>query len=229
MPERLPHSSSTPEQVSNEPIPRPLQWIKDNGLLITGLLLLGLLFFLIAHYSSIRIDWPTTHAFTGSIQNVVQVLALCAGGCWAYFKFIKGRTFQESLTPAVTGRFVALDGVVYLIATIQIKNVGSSRIDFDRQTSALVLYEYTQSLDTEVHAVKNKRLTSFNVFEREKERYVEPNETIEVQQFISIPGPLKLAYRLEADILSTSGFIWRAASIVDKASLRDNAAGLVGL
>ena len=229
MPKRVPHSSPAPVPTPNEPVPRPLQWIRDNSLPITGLLLLVLLFCLIAHYSRIKIDWPATHEFTGSIQNLVQVLALCAGGCWAYFKFVKARTFQQSLTPAVTGRFVVLDGVVYLIATIQIKNVGSSRIDFDREGSALILYEYIPSSDASVYAVEDKRLASFAVFEPKKARYAEPNEAIEVQQFISIPGPLKLAYRLEADISSTSGFTWRAMCIVDETSLRDNVAGLIGL
>ena len=229
MPERLPHSSPTSVQAPNESVPRPLQWIKDHGLPITGLLLLILLFCLVGHYSSIRIDWETTHQFTGSIQNLVQVLALYAGGCWAYFKFIKGRTFQQRLTPVVTGRFVALDDVVYLIVTIQIKNVGLSRIDFDRQTSALILYEYSTSSAAGVHAVTEKRLTSFAIFDEEQERYVEPKEDIEVQQFISIPGQLKLAYRLEAEILSTAGSIWRATSIVDKKSVRDNVANLIGL
>ena len=227
MPERLPHSSSTPDQVPDGQVPRPLQWIKDNGLPITGLLLLVLLFCLMAHYSSITIDWPTTHAFTGSLQNVVQVLALCAGGCWAYFKFSKGRIFQQSLTPLVTGRFVVLEGVIYLIATIQIKNVGSSRIDFDRQTSALILYNYTPSPNAEVHVVENERLTSFAIFEEENERCVEPKEDIEVQHFISISAPPKLAYRLEAEILSSAGSIWRATAIVNPVSLSDNAAGSI--
>lgn len=233
MPERLPHSSPVPVSPPNEPVPandpvpRPLQWIRDNSLPITGLLLLILLCCLVAHYSPIKIDWPATHEFTGSVQNVVQVFALCAGGCWAYFKFVKARTFQQSLTPAVSGHFVMLDGVVYLIATIQIKNVGSSRIDFDCETSALILYEYVPSSD--IYGVKYKRLTSLALFEAKKERYVEPNEAIEVQQFISIPGPLKLAYRLEADISSTSGFTWSAMSVVDKTSLSDNAVGLIGL
>jgi len=196
---------------------------------LTGLLLLVLVFCLVAHYSPIKVDWATTHQFTGSIQNVVQVLAICAGGCWAYFKYVKSRTFKQSLTPAVTGRFVMLDGVVYLIATVQIKNVGSSRIDFDREGSTLILYEYTSRAEAEVYAVQTTRLTSFDVFDAKKERYVEPKEDIEVQQLISIPGPLKLAYCLEADILSTSGFMWKAVSIVDKTCLRDNGADLAGL
>jgi hypothetical protein len=228
MSEHLPHSSAPSLQLPNEPVPKPLQWIKDNSLPILGLLLLLLLFCLVAHYSSVKIDWATTHDFTGSIQDIVQVLAFCAGGWWAYFKFIKGRTFQQSLTPHVTGRFVSLDGIIYLVATIQIKNVGSSKIDFDPEASALILYEYTPSADAEIHAVADKRITSFAVF-KEKDRYIEPNEDIEVQRLISIPGPVKLAYRLEMEIFSVSGFTWRASSIVDKSSLRDTAAELIGL
>ena|SRR5690242_216341 len=77
--------------------------------------------------------------------------------------------------------------------------------------SALVLYEYTSSDDDGIHAVRDNRVTSFSVFKGEIERYVEPNESIEVQQFISFPRSLKVAYRLEADITSASGFAWSAA------------------
>lgn len=223
MSEQLPQSA--PPVQAQEPVPRPLQWMKDNSLPIIGLLLLTLLLYLVAHYSSIKIDWVATHGFTGSMRDVVQVLAFCAGGWWAYFKFIKGRTFQESLTSGVTGRLVWLDDVVYLVATIQIKNVGSSRIDFDRESSALILYEYIPSSDAEIYAVTDKRLTSFAVF-KEKDRYIEPNESIELQQFISMPAQLKLAYRLEIEILSNSGLTWSAACIVDKSAVRDNVADL---
>src|SRR5690349_2715001 len=180
MPERLPHSSPTPGRAPDEPVPGPLQWFRDNSLPLSGLLLLVLVCCLAAHYSPLKIDWAITHQFTGSIQNIVQVLALCAGGCWAYFKFVKARTFKQSLTPAVTGRFVMLDEMVYLIATIQIKNVGSSRIDFDREASGLILYEYTTRSEVTVHAVTDERVTSFPIFEAKEERYAEPKEDIEV-------------------------------------------------
>ena len=224
MPKRLPHSARKTVAAPDEPLPGPLQFVRENSLPITGVLLLFCLCCLVAHYARIKIDWPTTHEFTGAIQNTVQVFAICAGGCWAYFKFVKARTFQQSLTPGVVGRFVKLDGMVYLIATVQMKNVGSSRIDFDRDASALILYEYIASSASAVHAVIDKRLTSFAMFEAQKERYVEPNEAIEIQQFILVPGQPRLAYRLEVDIFSTSGFIWRAMSIVPKTPLRDNVA-----
>jgi len=210
------------------PTPKPLQWIRENSLPLIAVLILLLIVCLVAHYSSIKIDWATTKDFTGAIQDIVQILAFIAGGYWAYFKFIKGRTFQESLTPAVSGRFVPLDGVIYLVVSVQIKNVGSSKIDFNRDASALILFEYIPTSGQEIHTVADKRLTSFDVF-KPNDRYIEPNEIVEIQRFIAIPGQLKAAYRLEVEILSKSGFTWSATTIVDKASLRDNTTELLGL
>jgi len=45
---------------------------------------------------------------------------------------------------------------------------------------------------------------------------------MEGQRFIAVPGTLKLAYRLEVEIVSTAGFTWRATNIVDKGSLSGN-------
>ena len=92
--------SITPEaicEIESEPIPRPLQWLRENSLPLLGLLLIAFLVCFGVHLFSIKIDWTNTNHFTGSLQNIVQVLAFIAGGFWAYFKFIKGRTFQESL------------------------------------------------------------------------------------------------------------------------------------
>jgi hypothetical protein len=104
-----------------EPVSKPLHWIKENSMPLLALLIVGLVICMIVHYSSIRVDWSTTHEVTGAIVDVFQVLALLAGGWWAYFKFIKGRTFKESLTPAVAGRFVYIDGVIKINATVKIK------------------------------------------------------------------------------------------------------------
>jgi hypothetical protein len=218
----------TESSLEDEPTPKPVEWIRQYSVPIIGLLLILLIGCLIAHYASITIHWATTKDFTGAIQDVVQILAFIAAGWWAYFKFVKGRTFQESLTPAVSGRFVSLDGVTYLVVSIQIKNVGSSKIDFNRDGSALILFEYIPTSGQEIHTVADKRLTSFDVF-KPNERYIEPNEIVEIQRFIAIPGQLKAAYRLEVEILSKSGFTWSATTIVDKASLRDNTTGLIGL
>src|SRR6266487_6058588 len=75
---------------------------------------LALMVCLIGHFSSVIIDFTRTKDVIQASKDVVEMLAVASGGVWAYFKFVKGRTFKESLTPAVSGRFTSIDGVIYL-------------------------------------------------------------------------------------------------------------------
>ena len=213
----LPSSTSSPQEQPPETQSKLVKFAPVIAIAST----LALMVCLIGHFSTAIIDLGRTKDIIEMTKNVLEMLAVTAGGIWAYFKFVKGRTFKESLTPAVSGRFASIDGVNYLIATTQIKNVGLSKIEFDREGSALILFEYTPSPENEIHTVADSRLTSFDVFS-EKDRYIEPNEIMEGHRFIAVPGTLKLAYRLEVEIASTAGFTWRATNIVDKSSLSGN-------
>ena len=139
-------------------IPSGLQWLREFSLPIMGVLVVLLAMCLIAHYSSITINWSVTRDFTGSIQSVVQTFAFVFGGFWAYYKLIKGRSFQDSLSPAISGRFASIDGAVYLVVSIQIKNAGSTKVDFNHKGSALIVYEYTVPSETEIHGVTDTGL-----------------------------------------------------------------------
>jgi hypothetical protein len=209
-------------------IPSGLQWLREFSVPIVGVLIVLLTLCLVAHYSSIKINWSVTKDFTGSIQSVVQTFAFVVGGIWAYYKFVKGRSFQDSLSPAISGRFALIDQAVYLVISIQIKNAGSTKVDFNHKGSAVIIYEYTATSETEIHTVADTRLTAFDLF-NPNEKYIEPNEVIELRRFIAIPGPVKVGYRIEVEILSTSGFTWTATAIVDKASMSDNRPALIGL
>lgn len=124
---------------ANEPKPDFIKWFQKNSVPLAGLILVALIICLIAHYSSITVDWTKTKDFTDAFRNVTQGLAFIAGGFWAYFKFVKGRTFQESLSPVVIGRFASIDGGVFLVVTTQIKNVGLSQITFNEKGSVLIV------------------------------------------------------------------------------------------
>src|SRR6185295_3071604 len=113
---------------SHEPDPNLIIWLRENCVSIVGAVSGALLLCLVAHYSPITIDWTRTKDFTDAFANLTQSLALIAGGVWAYFKFAKGRTFQDRLIPTVTGKVLSIDGSVFLIVTVQIKNVGLSKL-----------------------------------------------------------------------------------------------------
>jgi hypothetical protein len=214
------------ERVAESPTPEPGPATRDISKIVAILALLGLLICLISHYrSGVVINWSRTKDFTDAVSHVIQSLAIITGGLWAYFKFRKSRTFQESLIPGVVGKFVTIDDRSYLIINTQVKNVGESRIDL-LSASALIVFEYLLSPGEDIHTVAEKRITSFDVFE-DKDQYIEPNEIIERTRFIAIPSPLRLGYRLEIEVISSSGFTWRSSTIVEKSSSGVNIASSV--
>src|ERR1044072_9845904 len=93
----------------HEPDPDFVKWLKENCVPVVGVVFGALVLCLIAHYSSTTVDWTRTKEFTEGLSNTVQSLALVAGGVWAYFKFRKGRTFQDRFTPTVSGRLLFVD------------------------------------------------------------------------------------------------------------------------
>ncbi|HKG45466.1 MAG TPA: hypothetical protein VKB02_01970 [Pyrinomonadaceae bacterium] len=207
-----------------EPDPDFIRWFREYSVPIASVIAGVLLSCLIGHYSSARVDWTRTKDFTEAFGNVTQTLALIAGGVWAYFKFAKGRTFRDRLTPTVSGKFLLVSGSVFLFVETQIKNVGLSRITIDHEASSLILFECIPSKVGEILSVRNVRLISFQVF-GDKDRYIEPNEIIERQRLITLPRVSDIGYQLEFEVLTNAGYEWRATSIVDRSTFEDNELG----
>ncbi len=227
--DETPGIADSPNPAEREPDPHPVLWFRENSVPITVLILLILLASLIALYFSIRTPGSRAKAFSDILKNFVEVAAIITGGLWALFKFRKGRDFQESLIPLVRCRFGSIDNLVYLVVTTQIKNVGQAKIEFDQKGTALVLYEYKSSSQTEVHTMAYERLTSFDIL-GEDDRYIEPNETIQTERIIAIPSPSRFGYRVEAIVASDSEYTWCSAAIADRVALSDNPEGwLIGL
>lgn len=204
-----------------EPDPNLVKWLRENCVPIGGLAIGALLSCLVLHYGSITIDWTRTKDFTDAFANVVQSVALIAGGVWAYFKFAKGRTFQDRLIPTVNAEFVLIDGSVFLVVTTQTKNVGSARIAFNPKASTVKIFEYILSDTSQIVSVETKRLGSFTVL-GDEDKYIEPNEVVQRQSLIVLPRVSIIGYQLEFEVLSVSGYSWRATTIAGNSVFEHN-------
>ncbi len=60
------------------------------------------------------------------IGSGVTTIAVVVGALWAYFKFVKGRTFRPRLEPKVTGQWVAVDDRPLLRVSCAVHNIGAS-------------------------------------------------------------------------------------------------------
>jgi hypothetical protein len=157
--------------------------------------------FLAASSTSLQ-GLTTTQVIVDIIQKGVTVVAICVGGFWAYFRFIQGRTFQARLEPQVSGKVATINGALYLIATIRVKNVGGSKVEIGPSTPGLRVWAYQVS----EHPTAVKRvdqwedLGTFPVFESgpvyEAQKWIEPGEEIKEQCLIAMPEADYTAFRL---------------------------------
>lgn len=207
-----------------EPDPNFIKWLRENCVPIVGMVFGALVLCLVAHYSSTTVDWARTKDFAQAFANFTQSLALIAGGVWAYFKFTKGRTFQDRLTTTVSGKLVSIDGAAFLIVAIRLQNVGLSRIAFAQELSSLEVSEFVPLQTAEFLSVDYNRLASFTVF-GEDDKYIEPIEIVERQTLITLPHVSKIGYQLELEVSSNSGYVWRAMTVVGKSAFEHNEVG----
>jgi hypothetical protein len=186
------------------------------GYVLAGLSLTALSICLYIHYSKADIDWNKTKDLVEALKNIFEISAIIFGGIWAYYKFFRGRTYQESLEAKVFGSLASVDGATYIIATAQLKNVGLSDVKINKEGTGLRVSLYNLALgEPEIYTVPDKILSSFKIFKNDES--VEPNESIEDQLLIAIPEGVSLAVRLEFYIRSKSGYTWNSATIVENA------------
>lgn len=211
-------------------IARVSKWSIAN-FIIAVISLITLTLCLYVHYSTRRINWDETKKFfealkgvTDNLKNLVEVVAIVAGALWAYFKYARGRTFQESIEPKVSGDLISVNGATYLVAVAQIKNVGTSDVKIKNEGTGLRMLLYEAAVgEPEIYSPPETLSTSFNIFI--KEESIEPNESIEDQKLIAIPVGVELGIRLELYIESLAGYKWRAATIVPQ-TLTDETKGV---
>lgn len=74
---------------------------------------------------------PTAEAFnkvTGGISSSVTAVAVVTGGIWAYFKFVRGRTFVARLSIELDGEWRRIHGMTVLHVRVRVKNIGAAKV-----------------------------------------------------------------------------------------------------
>ena len=214
-----PHTQPTdlpPDLTKREPQPEWAEWFKEHSIPICGVLLMVLVFSLVSHFRA-GTGWSKARDIADTLAKVVQILAITIGGWWGYFKFVKGRAYQESLIPTVSGKLLTIDGQAYLIVNIRVENVGQSVVVLAPNASALRVFEYVSSTSSEIITVKDNELAQLVAL---NDLSLEPNEIIQETVFMNIPVEVRLGLRLELKIISNhrKKYNWAASSLVEKSS-----------
>lgn len=111
------------------------------------------------------------------VGGIVTVLAVIIGGLWAYFNFVKGRTYRPHLEVALSGQWRHVDKHEYLQTRISVKNIGKSVVSLNQKGTGLrVSVLGTQTL---AQAPKECIWSALRVFPVLADHdWIEPGETV---------------------------------------------------
>jgi hypothetical protein len=150
------------------------------------------------------------------LASVAQALAIVVGGLWAYFKFLRGRTFASRAELGVAAARLPGD-VPALKVTATLKNAGLSKLPL--RTQAVLLYgiEARPGDESPAATVERKLGKAHKVFAAHG--WVEAGETIADELVLLLParGDV-LAWRVECRVYERrrgeGGLRWTASVVV---------------
>ena len=148
-----------------------------------------------------------THSILDTIEKVVKIVAYVAGALWVYFNFFKGRIYKPRLESKLEGELIKQETTSFIKITIQVKNVGLSKVDIKQKGTALRLLSYNpiDLNDPWLHQQTISILLSHE--------WLEPGEPIEEQVLIPLPDSKIIAARAEL-ILVSDKTMWETVAIL---------------
>jgi hypothetical protein len=156
------------------------------------------------------VDTPVWLLVLDGANKAVASAAFLVGGIWAYYKFIRGRVYRPRLEPTIAVRAFQRTAHDYLVASISLKNVGTSKVEIKQEGSALRVFCTPLRVEAPPQVTEWKRVATLPVFEAHA--WIESTETIEDTPLIYLP-PEQLAAKLELRIVGQA-LEWNAKAIV---------------
>lgn len=147
------------------------------------------------------------HSILDTIEKVVKIVAYVVGALWVYFNFFKGRIYKPRLESKLEGELIKQETTSLIKISIQVKNVGLSKVNIKQKGTALRLLSYnpTNLNDPWLH----QRTISVLL----NHEWIEPGEPIEEQVLIPLPDSKIIAARAELILVSTKT-MWETVVIL---------------
>jgi hypothetical protein len=154
-------------------------------------------------------------------QKTAATIAIVGTAGWAYFKFVRGRTFRRRLELMISGEVRRDPGIVYLLTNSTAKNIGLSKFEIDHDKSGLrVMTHASEDAVTEARLAQWSPLSTWAVLEGKDS--LEPGEPAAEEFLIEIPDEGFLAFRLQLWVSSTHNESWEVTAVVNLEPAGDN-------
>jgi hypothetical protein len=155
--------------------------------------------------------------WTFAIANGAQVVAIGIGGAWAYYKFIRGRTFHKRAEVTITSELVRRDAFFAVRAATSLVNTGGSNLPL--RVKIVRVYAFAPDDVDEQGRPRWDEVVNAPIFQDHE--HIEAQETIRDDILVAIPAPvISSAVALRASCFvyerrkKPGGIQWTAHSII---------------
>jgi hypothetical protein len=163
----------------------------------------------------------TAQTLADIVQKTAATVAIVGTAGWAYFKFVRGRTFRRRVELTISGEVRRGPGIVYLLTNSTTKNIGLSKFEIDHEKSGLrVMTHASEGAVTEPRLAEWQPLSTWPVFEAHG--LLEPGEPAAEELLIEIPDEGFTAFRLQLWVSSTKDESWEVTAVVNLEPAGDN-------
>jgi hypothetical protein len=137
------------------------------------------------------------------VSKIITALATILAGGWAYYRFVKGRVFKPRLTLTAKARQLHIRTTEYVLSTIELSNVGLSRVDIDSATLRVCSLLGNAIAET-VSVPQRVWLDTCRVLLAH--RWIESGEVVNEQNLLTLPlnhsSPILIDFRVVAQGVS---------------------------
>ena len=137
------------------------------------------------------------------IGTIVTAAAVIIGGIWAYFNFVKGRTYRPRLEVGLSAQWHAAAGPPLFHLVISVKNIGSSKVDLVQKGTGIRVSRPQTGPTTPDDMIEWSSVGVFEIFTAHE--WIEPSETITDHLLLSLDRP-------EDPVLLEARLIWKRSS-----------------
>ncbi|MDP9070439.1 MAG: hypothetical protein M3N68_03975 [Actinomycetota bacterium] len=121
-----------------------------------------------------------------TVQAATTAVAVVVGAIWAYFKFVKERTYRPRLEVGMSGEWRSTGKERLLHARVTVKNIGTSVVELAQEGTGLRLSRIS-SIPEEAGQIKWQKLTVFPILA--EHQWIEPGETVSDDLLVTVPVP----------------------------------------
>lgn len=149
------------------------------------------------------------------IRNITTTIALIVGGIWAYFRFLRGRTFRPRLELTCRGTILSDEEFSYLLVRVKLKNLGLSKTNIKQEGTGIRILKIMPQEIVEAEDATTEHQITLSIFE--EHQWIEPNELIEDECLVQLPEQCAFAYEVQVRVVG-QGLSWAAHDIVTQSA-----------